>query len=93
MTRYSPGPKPPCSPPPRCTPRRTNVGPVDSVKIELERQKEKRMTLKPDNEQELPRLAKEVTTKLVMLGGLAGREYFDAMVRVDNLEVAPLRTK
>lgn len=65
----------------------------DSLQSVLAAQKGKRVTLRLSGGQELTGVMREATAKLVVLGGLAGREFFDAAVPLDKVEAVLVRTK
>ena len=65
----------------------------DSVQSVLAAQKGKRVTLRMSGGQELTGTVREATAKLVVLGGLTGREFFDAAIPLDKVEAVLVRTK
>ena len=69
------------------------VGSAATVESLITAQKGKRITVRTRSGQELTGVVREVTPKLVHLGGLAGREFFDAVVALDSVEAVIVRTK
>ena len=65
----------------------------DSVQSVLAAQKGKRVTVRLSGGQELTGTVREATAKLVVLGGLTGREFFDAAVPLEKIEAVLVRTK
>ena len=70
-----------------------NVSANDTLQSVLAAQKGKRVTLRLSGGQEITGLMREATAKLVVLGGLAGREFFDAAVPLEKVEAVLVRTK
>jgi hypothetical protein len=70
-----------------------NVTANDSVQSVLAAQKGKRVTLRLSGGQELTGVMREATAKLVVLGGLTGREFFDAAVPLEKVEAVIVRNK
>ena len=70
-----------------------DVKATDSVETVLAAQKGKRVTVRTSGGQELTGTVREATDKLVVLGGLTGREFFDAAVPLDKIEAVLVRTK
>jgi hypothetical protein len=65
----------------------------DSLQSVLAAQKGKRVTLRLSGGQEITGVMREATAKLVVLGGLTGREFFDAAVPLEKIEAVVVRTK
>ncbi|MCC6210441.1 MAG: hypothetical protein IT513_05300 [Burkholderiales bacterium] len=65
----------------------------DSVQTVLVAQKGKRVTVRLAGGQELTGTVREATAKLVVLGGLTGREFFDAAIPLEKIEAVLVRTK
>jgi|CXWL01.1.fsa_nt_gi hypothetical protein len=65
----------------------------DTVQSVLAAQKGKRVTLRLSGGQELTGTVREATDKLVVLGALTGREFFDAAVPLEKVEAVLVRTK
>jgi hypothetical protein len=69
------------------------IGANDSVQSVLAAQKGKRVTVRTTGGQELTGTVREATAKLVVLGGLTGREFFDAAIPLEKIEAVLVRTK
>jgi len=69
------------------------IGPNDSLQSVLAAQKGKRVTVRVSGGQELTGTVREASARLVVLGGIAGREFFDAAVPLDKIEAVMVRTK
>jgi hypothetical protein len=65
----------------------------DTVQSVLAAQKGKRVTLRLSGGQEITGVMREATAKLVVLGALTGREFFDAAVPLEKVEAVLVRTK
>jgi hypothetical protein len=65
----------------------------DTLQSVLAAQKGKRVTLRLSGGQELTGVMREATGKLVVLGALSGREFFDAAVPLEKVEAVLVRTK
>jgi hypothetical protein len=70
-----------------------NVSASDTLQSVLTAQKGKRVTLRLSGGQEITGVMREATGKLVVLGGLTGREFFDAAVPLEKIEAVVVRTK
>jgi hypothetical protein len=70
-----------------------NISAGDSLQSVLAAQKGKRVTLRLSGGQEITGTMREATAKLVVLGGLTGREFFDAAVPLEKVEAVLVRTK
>jgi hypothetical protein len=70
-----------------------NVSASDTLQSVLAAQKGKRVTLRLSGGQEITGVMREATSKLVVLGGLTGREFFDAAVPLEKVEAVVVRTK
>lgn len=70
-----------------------SVGPQDSTLTVVASLKGKRVTLKLSSGQELAGVVRDATDKLVVLGELSGREFFDAVVPVTAIEAVLVRTR
>jgi hypothetical protein len=68
------------------------IHPADNTQSVLSGQKGKRVTVRIRSGQELTGVVREVNEKLVVLGVLGGREYFDAVVSLDAVEAVMIRT-
>lgn len=65
----------------------------DSLARVLALQKGKTVTVQLNSGQELTGQVRNVTEDLAQLTGLAGREYFDAVVVIDEVAAVIVRTK
>jgi hypothetical protein len=70
-----------------------NVSANDTLQTVLAAQKGKRVTLRLSDGQEITGVMREATARLVVLGGLTGREFFDAAVPLEKVEAVLVRTK
>jgi len=70
-----------------------SIGAADTVQTVLQAQKGKRVTVRLGGGQELTGVVRETTAKLVVLGALTGREFFDAAVPLEKVEAVLVRTK
>jgi len=70
-----------------------NVSANDTLQTVLAAQKGKRVTLRLSGGQEITGVMREATARLVVLGGLTGREFFDAAVPLEKVEAVLVRTK
>ena len=69
------------------------IGANDTVQTVLAAQKGKRVTVRVRSGQELTGAVREVTGKLVHLGAISGREFFDAIVPLESIDAVQVRTK
>ena len=69
------------------------VGGSDTVQTVLAAQKGARVTVRVRSGQELTGVVREVNARLVQLGGLSGREFFDAVVPLEAVDAVLVRTK
>lgn len=69
------------------------VGANDSVESILAAQKDKRVTVRVRSGQEITGTVRAVTSRLVQLGAVGGREFFDAVVPLQSVEAVLIRTK
>ena len=69
-----------------------NVSANDTVESLLKAQKG-RVTVRLRSGQELTGTVRNVTSRLVHLGALSGREFFDAAIPLDRIEAVIVRTK
>ena len=65
----------------------------DSLQQVLAARKGKPVTVRLSGGQELTGVLREVTGKLVVLGAISGREFFDAAVPLEKVEAVLVRTK
>ena len=70
-----------------------SVAPNDTLQSVLIAQKGKRVTLRTSGGQELTGTVRETTGRLVVLGAVAGREFFDAVLPLEAIEAVLIRTK
>lgn len=69
------------------------VATSDSIETVLAAQKDKRVTLRLRSGQEFTGTVRNVNGKLVQLGAVAGKEFFDAIVPLEAVEAVLVRTK
>jgi len=69
------------------------VGAGDTVESVLKAQNGKRVTLKLRSNQELTGIVRMASARLVQLGAVSGREFFDAVVPLEAIEAVLIRTK
>lgn len=69
------------------------VAATDSVETVLAAQKDKRVTVRLRSGQEITGTVRNVSGKLVQLGAVTGREFFDAVVPLEAVEAVLVRTK
>ncbi len=69
------------------------VSPSDSLQTVLAARKGKPVTLRLAGGQELTGTVREATGKLVVLGALSGREFFDAAVAIEKIEAVIVRVR
>jgi hypothetical protein len=69
------------------------VAPNDTLQSVLIAQKGKRVTVRTSGGQELTGTVREATGRLVVLGAVAGREFFDAVLPLEAIEAVLIRTK
>ena len=65
----------------------------DTVQSVLAARKGKAVTLRLAGGQELTGTVREATGKLVVLGALSGKEFFDAAVPLEKIEAVLVRNK
>lgn len=65
----------------------------DTIQTVITAQKGKRATLRLRSGQELTGTVRDVTTRLIVLGAVTGREFFDAVVPIEAVEAVLVRTK
>ena len=65
----------------------------DSIQTVLAARLGKPVTLRLASGQELTGTVREATSKLVVLGALSGREFFDAAIALERIEAVLVRTK
>jgi len=69
------------------------VGANDTIQTVLTAQKGARVTVRVRSGQELTGVVREVSARVVQLGGLTGREFFDAVVPLEAVDAVLVRTK
>jgi hypothetical protein len=70
-----------------------SVSPSDTIQTVLAARKGKPVTLRLSGGQELTGVLREATGKLVVLGGISGREFFDAVIPLEKIEAVLVRVK
>lgn len=69
------------------------VAPADTTASVIAAQKGKRVTLRLRSGEELAGVVRNASDRLVVLGQVSGREYFDAAVPVDAIEAVLIRVQ
>lgn len=69
------------------------VGQNDTVETVLRAQKDKRVTLRLRSGQEMTGVVRMSNARVVQLGALSGREFFDAVVPLEAIDAVLVRTK
>jgi len=69
------------------------VGAGDSVESVLKAQSGKRVTLRMRSGQEISGTVRTVNGKLVQIGAVSGREFFDAVVPLESIDAVLIRTR
>ena len=69
------------------------VGANDTVQTVLAAQKGKRVAVRVRSGQEFTGTVHEVTGRLVHLGAISGKEFFDAVVPLEAIDAVLVRTK
>lgn len=69
------------------------VGSSDNVQRVLETQKEKRVTVKLKSGDEITGVLKTVSSHVVHLAQLSGKEFYDAVVEINSIAAVIVRTK
>ena len=70
-----------------------NIAGGDSLARVIALQKGKTVTVQLGSGQELTGQVKNVTEELAQLTGLAGKEFFDAVIPIDEIAAVMVRTK
>jgi len=70
-----------------------SIAASDSTQSVLAAQKGKRVTLRLRSGQEMSGTVRDANAKLVVLGAVSGREFFDAVVPLEMIEAILIRTK
>jgi hypothetical protein len=69
------------------------VKPGDTIQKIVESRKGKRVSLRLQGGEEITGKVRTVTTELVHLGELSGREFFDAVVEMNRISAVIVRAK
>ncbi len=69
------------------------VGANDTVQSVLAAQKGARVTVRVRSGQELTGVVREVNARVVQLGAVTGKEFFDAVVPLEAVDAVLVRTK
>lgn len=69
------------------------LAPADGTQSVVAAQKGKRITVRLRSGQELSGLVREVNERLLLLGEVSGREFFDAVVPLDAVEAILVRVR
>lgn len=69
------------------------VGANDTVESVLAAHKGKRATVRLQSGQELTGIVRNVTGRLVQIGALSGKEFFDAVVPLTAVQAVIIRTR
>lgn len=69
------------------------VGASDTVQSVLAAQKGARVTVRVRSGQDLTGVVREVNARVVQLGAVSGKEYFDAVVPLEAVDAVLVRTK
>ena len=69
------------------------IGPDDSVHSILVAQKGKRVSVRLSGGPEVTGIVRDATSRLVVLGAVSGREFFDAVVPLERVEAVLIRTR
>ena len=69
------------------------LGANDSLQTALAAQKGTRVTVRLRSGQEFAGIVREVNSRVVQLGALGGKEFFDAVIPLDAVEAGFFRTK
>ena len=70
-----------------------SVSESDTTRTVLAAHKGKRITLRLRSGQEMTGIVRNATPALVVIGGLSGREFFDAVVPLASIEALIIRTR
>lgn len=70
-----------------------SISASDTTQSVIATQKGKRVTLRLRSGQELTGTVREATARLVVVGAVSGREFFDAVVPLEAVEAVLIRTK
>ena len=78
---------------PAATGAEVKLGANDSVQQVLAAQKGTRITVRLRSGQEFAGIVREVNSRVVQLGALGGKDFFDAVIPLDAVEAVFFRTK
>lgn len=65
----------------------------DTIESVLVAQKAKRVTVRLRSGQEITGTVREITPRLVQLGAITGRDFFDAVIAMEAIEAVVVRTR
>lgn len=65
----------------------------DTIESVLMAQKAKRVTVRLRSGQEITGTVRELTPRLVQLGAVSGRDFFDAVIPLEAIEAVVIRTR
>ena len=69
------------------------ISPADTTQSVIAAQKGKRITVRLRSGQELSGVVRDSSDRLLVLGEVSGREFFDAAVPIDAIEAVLVRTR
>jgi hypothetical protein len=69
------------------------VGSNDTVESVLRAHKDKRVTLRLRAGQEITGVVRAANARVVQIGAVSGREFFDAVVPLSSIDAVLIRTK
>ena len=69
------------------------ISPTDTTQSVIAAQKGKRITVRLRSGQELSGVVRDSSDRLLILGEVSGREFFDAAVPIDAIEAVLVRTR
>jgi hypothetical protein len=69
------------------------IKPTDTTQSVLESQKGKRVIVRLRSGQDMTGLVRNVNAKIVVLGEVSGREFFDAVVPLEAVDAVLVRVK
>jgi hypothetical protein len=69
------------------------VGANDTVQTVLSAQKGSRVTVRVRSGQEISGVVREVGSRVVQIGAVSGKEFFDAVVPLEAVDAVFVRTK
>lgn len=70
-----------------------SVSASDTTQSVVAAQKGKRITVRLRSGQEISGTVRDVTDRLVVIGEISGKEFFDAVIRLDDVEAVLIRTR